>query len=73
MSERIESILVLPRAAVIKGTRIPVSAILEQLADGESWIPFCAATRTDARGYSSCIALRRHSVLHTEITAVGAA
>jgi uncharacterized protein (DUF433 family) len=38
MSERIE---INPRVCggqpVIKGTRIPVSAILEQLAGGESW------------------------------------
>jgi uncharacterized protein (DUF433 family) len=75
MSERIE---INPRVCggqpVIKGTRIPVSAILEQLADGESWDSILRGypelTRADIQ---AALHYARHSVLHTEITAVGAA
>ena len=67
MSERIE---INPRVCggqpVIKGTRIPVPAILEQLAEGESWDSFLAGypelTRADIQAtlrYTFTSAVRR--------------
>lgn len=57
---------------VVKGTRIPVSAILEQLAEGESWESLLRGypelTRTDIQ---AALRYARDSVLHTEITALG--
>ncbi len=75
MSERIE---INPRVCggqpVIKGTRIPVSAILEQLADGESWASllrgYSELTRADIQ---AALQYARHSILHTEITVLNAA
>ena len=75
MSERIE---INPRVCggqpVIKGTRISVTAILEQLAENETW-------DSVLRGYpelkradiQAVLDYARRSVLHTEIAAVGAA
>jgi len=72
MSERIE---IRPRVCggkpVIKGTRIPVSIILEQLAENQSWDSILA-------GYPELVpadiqaALRyaKESILHTETTAL---
>jgi uncharacterized protein (DUF433 family) len=75
MSERIE---INPRVCagqpVIKGTRISVSAILEQLANGESWDSILHSypelTRADIQ---SALHYARQSVLHTEITTLDAA
>jgi uncharacterized protein (DUF433 family) len=75
MTERIE---INPRVCggqpVITGTRIPVSAILEQLAGGESWDFLLAGypelTRADIQ---AALRYARQSILHTEITALGAA
>jgi len=68
MSERIE---INPRVCggqpVIKGTRISVSAILEQLAGGESWDALLAGypelTRADIQ---AALHYARQSILHTE-------
>jgi len=55
---------------VIKGTRISVAAVLEQLAAGESWDSllhgYPELTRADVR---AVLDYARHSVLHTEIDA----
>jgi uncharacterized protein (DUF433 family) len=75
MSERIE---IKPRVCggqpLIQGTRVPVSVILEQLADGESWDSVLSGypelTRTDIQ---AALRYARDSVLHTEITALDAA
>jgi len=69
MSDRIE---INPRVCggqpVIKGTRISVSAILEQLADGESWDSvlrgYPELTRADLQ---AALDYARRSILHTEI------
>lgn len=74
MSERIE---IDPRVCngqpVIKGTRISVSAILEQLADGETWDALLRGypelTRVDIQ---AALQYARDSILHTEVIAVGA-
>jgi uncharacterized protein (DUF433 family) len=75
MSERIE---INPRVCggqpVIKGTRIPVAAILEQLAVDESWDSLLRGypelTRDDVQ---AALEYARDSILHTEITALGVA
>ena len=75
MIERIE---INPRVCggqpVIKGTRIPLSTILEQLAGGESWDSLLAGypelTRADIR---AALCYARQSILHTEIIALGVA
>ena len=75
MSERIE---INPRVCggqpVIKGTRISVTAILEQLAGGESWDSILRGypelTRVDIQ---AALRYARQSVQHTEITALDAA
>ena len=71
MSDRIE---INPRVCggqpVIKGTRISVSAVLEQLADGESWDlvlrGYPELTRADIQ---AALDYARQSILHTEIAA----
>jgi uncharacterized protein (DUF433 family) len=73
-----ENIEVNPRVCggqpVIKGTRIPVAIILEQLAENESWSPVLAAypelTRADVK---AALDFARHSVLHTEFSSLRAA
>ena len=75
MSERIE---INPRICgglpVIKGTRISVTSVLEQLAADESWDSILRGypelTRADIQ---AVLDYARRSVLHTEIAAVGAA
>lgn len=75
MSERIE---INPRVCggqpVIVGTRISVSAILEQLAGDESWDSLLRGypelTRADIQ---AALQYARQSILHTEITALDAA
>jgi len=74
MGERIE---INPRVCcgqpVIKGTRISVAIILEQLAEDESWDALLRGypelTRDDIQ---AALEYARHSILHTEITALGA-
>ncbi len=59
---------------MIKSTRISVSTILEQLADGESWDSllngYPELVRADIQ---AALQYARDSILHTEITALGAA
>lgn len=65
-----------PRCAggtpVIKGTRIPVAVILEQLAAGESWesllIGYPELTRPDIQ---AALLYARASIEHTEIIITG--
>jgi uncharacterized protein (DUF433 family) len=74
MHERIE---INPRVCggqpVINGTRIAVATILEQLAEDESWDSLLRGypelTRDDIQ---AALEYARHSVLHTEITPLGA-
>lgn len=58
---------------VIRGTRIPVSVILEQIAEGESWNALLSGypelTREDIR---AALHYARISLDHTEMKAVGA-
>jgi uncharacterized protein (DUF433 family) len=75
MSDRIE---INPRVCggqpVIKGTRISVSAILEQLADGESWDSLLRGYPELSRAdIQAALHYARSSILHTEITALDAA
>jgi len=59
--------------AVIKGTRIPVSVILDELSEGESWdnllTGFPELTREDIQ---AALMYARESLDHSEIRAVGA-
>ena len=69
MSERIE---IDPRVCggqpVVKGTRIPVTALLEQLAEGEAWDSILRGypelTRADLQ---AALVYARESILHTEL------
>ncbi len=58
---------------IIKGTRIPVSVILEQIAEGESWdtvlTGYPELIREDIQ---AALLYARASLDHTEIRAVGA-
>jgi uncharacterized protein (DUF433 family) len=58
---------------IIKGTRIPVSVILEQIAEGESWdtvlTGYPELMREDIQ---AALLYARASLDHTEIRAVGA-
>jgi uncharacterized protein (DUF433 family) len=75
MSDRIE---IDPRVCggqpVIKGTRISVAALLEQLAEGESWDSILGGypelTRADIQ---AALAYARQSILHTELAVLGPA
>ncbi|MGR3177004.1 MAG: DUF433 domain-containing protein [Candidatus Anammoxibacter sp.] len=57
---------------VIKGTRIPISIILEQIADGNSW-------NTILKGYpelkkediQAALYYARESIDHTEVKVIG--
>ncbi len=55
---------------VIKGTRIPISVILEQIADGESWDTLLAGypelKKEDIR---ATLLYARASIDHTEVRA----
>ena len=57
---------------VIKGTRIPVSVLLEQMEMGESWESILASypelTREDLRAALNCA---RTSLDHSEFEAIG--
>lgn len=75
MSEHIE---INPRVCggqpVIKGTRIAISAILEQLAEDESWDNLLRGYPELARDdIQAALQYARSSILHTEITALDAA
>jgi uncharacterized protein (DUF433 family) len=70
MSDRIE---INPRICggqpIIKGSRVSVAAVLEQLAADESWDSILRGypelTRADIQ---AVLDYARHSILHTEIT-----
>jgi uncharacterized protein (DUF433 family) len=57
---------------VIKGTRIPVAVILEQIADGQSWDTLLAGypelKKEDIR---AALLYAKTSLDHTEVSAVG--
>jgi uncharacterized protein (DUF433 family) len=75
MNDRIESN---PRVCggqpVIKGTRISVASLLEQLREDESWDSLLKGypelTRSDIQ---AALEYARQSILHTEITTLNAA
>ena len=58
---------------VIKGTRIPVSVILEQIADGETWDALLAGyPELNKKDIQAALLYARASLDHTEIRAVNA-
>ena len=70
MSDRVE---IQPRVCggkpIIKGTRIPVSIILEQLAEGEAWASILAAyPELVQEDIQAALRYAKDSILHTEIT-----
>ena len=58
---------------MIKGTRIPVSVVLERIAEGESWDGILAAYPELAReDIQAAVYYARASIDHTEVEAIGA-
>jgi uncharacterized protein (DUF433 family) len=58
---------------VIKGTRIPVSVILEQIADGETWDALLAGyPELKKKDIQAALLYARASLDHAEIRAVHA-
>lgn len=58
---------------VIKGTRIPVSVILEQIAEGETWdILLTGYPELKKKDIQAALLYARASLDHTEIRAVHA-
>jgi uncharacterized protein (DUF433 family) len=58
---------------VIKGTRIPVSVILEQIAEGESWNSLLAGyPELNKEDIQAAVLYARASLEHTEIRAINA-
>lgn len=58
---------------VIKGTRIPVSVILEQIAEGESWDVLLADyPELKKKDIQAALLYARASLNHIEVKAVGA-
>jgi len=58
---------------VIKGTRIPVSVILEQIAEGETWDALLAGyPELKKEDIQAALLYARASLDHTEIRAVHA-
>ncbi|MEW6667623.1 MAG: DUF433 domain-containing protein [Thermodesulfobacteriota bacterium] len=58
---------------VVKGTRIPVSVILERIADNEPWESILRAyPELDKGDIPSALQYARASLDHTEVRAVGA-
>ncbi len=59
---------------IIKGTRVPVASLLEQLAAGESWESLMRGypelTRADIQ---AALDYARQAVLHTEFTTLNSA
>lgn len=75
MSDRVE---IDPRVCggqpVIKGTRISVAAILDQLANGESWDSVREGyPELERADIEAALRYARRSILHTEVTAQDAA
>ena len=75
MIERIEiNPMVCGGQPVIKGSRIPLSVLLAQLANDESWDSLLRAYPELVRAdIHAALEYARHSILHTEITALDAA
>ncbi len=58
---------------VIKGTRIPVSVILEQIAEGESWSGLLRGyPELEKDDIKAALLYARESLDHTEVKAVNA-
>lgn len=58
---------------VIKGTRIPVSVILEQVAEGESWeILLAGYPELTKEDIQAALVYARASLDHTEVRAANA-
>jgi uncharacterized protein (DUF433 family) len=58
---------------VIKGTRIPISVILDQIAEGESWERILAGfPELKREDIQAALHYVRESIDHTEISAVNA-
>ena len=58
---------------IIKGTRIPVSVILEQIAEGESWNSLLAGyPELNKEDIQAAVLYARASLEHTEIRAINA-
>ena len=56
---------------VIKGTRIPVSVILDQIAEGESWDTLLAGyPELHKKDIQAALIYARDSLDHTEVRAV---
>ncbi|MGD0624813.1 MAG: DUF433 domain-containing protein [Thermodesulfobacteriota bacterium] len=74
VTERIElNPRVCNRKPVIRGTRVPVAVILEQIAEGESWEKLLAGfpelTKEDIQ---AALLYARASIEHVDIRPVGA-
>jgi uncharacterized protein (DUF433 family) len=75
--ESLDRIELNPRACggkpVIKGTRIPISVILERIADSESWESILKAYPELHKEYiQAALLYGRASLDHTEVRAAGA-
>ena len=58
---------------VIKGTRIPVSVILEQIAEGESWqVVLAGYPELKKEDIQAALHYAKSSLDHTELEAIGA-
>ncbi len=58
---------------IIKGTRIPVSVILEQIAQGESWDDLLKSyPELEKEDIKSALLYARASIEHTEVKAANA-
>ena len=58
---------------VIKGTRIPVSVILEQIAEGESWADLLSGyPELEKDDIKAALLYARESLDHAEVRAVNA-
>ena len=57
---------------VIKGTRIPVSVILDQIAEGESWDTLLVGyLELEKEDIQAALIYARTSLDHTEVRAIG--
>jgi len=58
---------------VVKGTRIPISVILEQIAEGESWETILTGyPELKREDLQAVLFYARESIDHTEVRAVNA-
>ncbi len=57
---------------MIKGTRIPVSVILDQIAEGESWDTLLVGyPELEKEDIQAALIYARTSLDHTEVRAIG--